>query len=400
MKLNPPLTVIEEHLSAPPLEMIPRWFEEDSRLSSADRDKLMEDPGFGAALSDWERIRSTVAEPLADVPPLPMPAHLAAKIRQRLASRAAAVPLQPAPGIIVRIVQAIGPDGSLDRAMTQPLSVLLSEPSGRQQAVWHGWLMAWETDYATHEDLLLEEESDGPYDPSAAMVQTWNPVCVHWPAASAVLGRLAPERLAAVRALERDLGRLPPVPETVRPGALVQRTTSEGHLILTGTPLGGSADPRWMYRKLYGAAAAPLREMAPQAPDGEPVPPWWKRVLGAFQETARAADLALAPAPMAALGAPEPEIGQVWRLADWIDWSLIPSTHGDSMRLHLKLLRSTPLLVGLTRNDRVRQQAWLTPDAPETDLVAAADQGLSFFIRGETGATLFELRLQDNDVRR
>lgn len=397
LKLTPPLTVIEASLFDPSFSMLRRWSEEpDARLPSADPVSPLVEPDREELIRDWNQCQAAIAHPPAATALCPMPASLAAKIRQRLASQDRAPPLQPAPGLIVRIDRPMGPQGSLDWEMPQPLTVLLAGPT-EQRDLWQGWLMAWETDYASDCDLILDDQ-DAPHDPLAAMVQVWNPLQLYWPAASAVLGQLQPERLAAVRDLALEMSTTSPEPGTGRAGTLVQRATSGGHLVLTGMPLVDADDPRWRYRELYFAAADLLRDMARQSVSADLTRPWWKSLFNAFQEGTRAAGLRLTPMPIAALGPAELEAESAasWQLADWILCRLIPGATGDSVRLQLRLLQSEPLLVGLQRGERVRQQARLTPEMPETALIAGADQGLTFFIRDATGETLFALPLRDD----
>jgi len=386
LKLTPPLTVIEANLFDPSLDRLRHW-------SAPNVTQVPSDPVCQELLHAWNQSQTEMAEPPSAPPASPMPAHLAAKISQRLAAREQAWPLRPEPGLIVRLDRAQGPTGPLDWDMPHPLTVLLAEPT-EERDLWYGWLMAWETDYAGPWDLILDER-DEPYDPLAAMVQVWNPVHLYWPAASAVLGQLQPERLAAARDLALELGSAAPAAGTGRPGTLVQRTTSGGHLVLTGAPLGDTEDPRRRYRELYFAAAGLVRDMARQA---IPVPaprPWWAGVIDAFQDSVRTAGLTLSPVPVAALGPeePPPPHSVTWQLADWITCRLIPGAKGDSLRLHIRLLQSAPLLVGLERGERVRQQSRLTAESPETDLIAGADQALTFFIRDAAGTTLYALPL-------
>ncbi|MBK1645469.1 hypothetical protein CKO25_12610 [Thiocapsa imhoffii] len=416
LKLTPPLTVIEANLFDPSLSMLRRWSESGSCLSPADPLILVEDPECVELLNAWKRVEADIPDPPITTPPRPMRASLATKVRQRCATQDHAPPLQPQPGLIVRLDRVMDARGPLGWDLPQPLAVLLSEPT-EERNLWYGWLMASETDYASHWDLVLDDR-DEPRDPLAAMVQIWNPVHLYWPAASAVLGQLQPARLAAVRDLAVDLGNTPPPLGNTRAGTLVQRTTSGGHLVITGTPLGDSEDPRQRYRELYFAAADLVRDMARQSITQEdwvvipPNPnleqahqsiigassrPWWQSLLETFKEGARAAGLPHTPEPIAALGPAEPEAEIVtsWQLADWISYQVIPGAIGDSVRLRVRLLQCEPLLVGLERGKHVRQQTLLTAEMPETDLIAGANQELTFFIRDATGTTLYALSLKN-----
>lgn len=232
-KLTPPLTVIEASLFDPSLSLIQRCLDGDPELSSVEKASLTADEAFQSYLRASDETQITGDE-TAFSAPAPLPNRLAEKIRQRVAAQELNLKISPAPGLIVRIDQAIGPEGPLPWDMSRPFVALLSKPTEHPE-IWYGWLMSSETDYAGHWDLLLEE-ADQPYDPVAAMVQTWNPVHLYSPAISASLGHLSPERLTAVRTLACDLGEAQPDTADAAPGTLVHRTTSAGHLVLTGSP--------------------------------------------------------------------------------------------------------------------------------------------------------------------
>jgi hypothetical protein len=100
--------------------------------------------------------------------------------------------------------------------MLAPLHVLLDAPA-EAPAVWHGWLVSGEPDYAGWWDFVLQEQ-DAPFDPEAAMVQLWNPCAFtcRWRRASS--GSLSPARLQAVRSLAADFAVGPRRRPTSRPG--------------------------------------------------------------------------------------------------------------------------------------------------------------------------------------
>lgn len=180
------------------------------------------------------------------------PPWLAALIDRRVAADAAlGERALPSVGQIVRVFRARDGDGQ-PLALARPFAVLLNEPA--EHGLWYGWCCAPDLDWATAFDLLLEPD-DEPFDPLAGMVQLWNPVYVQPEDCDRVLAVLAPERLAAVRALAVDFitGALP---ETApMPGWMDTRTLASGHIVLTGTPLGGGDDPRHAYQYLYHHAA-------------------------------------------------------------------------------------------------------------------------------------------------
>jgi len=406
-KLSPPLSVIESNLFDPSFELIRRWVEGDPSLSPADLSALAADATARAMRADWESVPAVDDEP---EPPsgehtsLELPPHLADKVRQRVATIARKRSPEPRSGLILRVDQATGPKGPLGRDMAHPFAVLLSEPSEHPE-VWFGWLMSWETDYAGPWDLLLER-CDEPYDPLAAMVQTWNPVHLSLTSASALLGELSPARLAAVRDLANE--HTDPDPREADPGTLVQRTTPDGHLVLTGSPLGGADDPRWHYQTLYYEAAGFVRAMAretlkalaPQTVRADALadqPAFWDLMLAGLRAAARSAGFALEPALVLALGpdAPPAVAEQPQRLGDLVELRLIASPNGDALQLNLTLLRDSPLRVELARDGRVRQEKLLTRADPEANLFLSPNQGLSLFVRDDQDRELFSCQVPD-----
>ncbi|WP_295387741.1 hypothetical protein [uncultured Thiodictyon sp.] len=312
-------------------------------------------------------------------------------------ARAAAAVLstQPRPGLILQIDGASGP-----WRVARPLAVLLSEPAGHPD-IWYGWLMAAETDYASPWDLVLEGP-DAPYDPSAAMVQVWNPVHVDCPAARVALGELAPARLAAVRDLALELADVHPDPAGADPGTLVQRITSGGYPVLTGTPLGDGQDPRWRYHALYFAAADAVRDLARHAL-GElaPAPAWWQRVLAALRGAAKQWQLPLVLLPQPAMGPASPATTEpeTWRLNDWLDLQFIPGSTGDALQIHGTLRAADPLTIALEVDGQARQQQPLDRARASGDLFAGAGVALTLTVRDRGGHCLFAAPLPDNAKR-
>ena len=401
-RLAPPLSVIEDALFDPSPALLQRWLEGDPSLSAERRAALEADPAAQAYATVWRQ------EPPApcDQPPdfaVALPAHLAEQIEARVAANALNLAPEPRPGLILQIDSARIPSGPLDWDLARPLAVLLSEPA-EHPSVWYGWLMSPETDYASYWDLLLEE-GDAPVDPSVAMVQVYNPVHIYCPAASRALGQLAPPRLAAVRTLAADflLGDTTSLPET-DPGMLLQRTTSEGHLIVTGTPLGDEQDPRHAYQELYIAVADYIRAMAGQALAelAEPAPaPWWQRTLAALRDAADQWQVTLTPVPVLAMGPGSSGVSEsdttvaTWRLGETLDLQLIPGPDGQSVQIHATLAPGQPpVTLALVEADGlVTQQRRLDAQQPDGDLWAEA--GLTLSVRDEAGGRLFEARLPD-----
>lgn len=183
---------------------------------------------------------------VSDITTTEMPAFIRDKIRKRVASRIAKFDSQPKAGQILRF------DG--DQENLAPLCVLLGQQ--QDEHYWQGWLAAPETDYATHQDVLLEPQ-DEPFDPLAGMVQTWNKVTVDIRKGSRVLAQLIAPRLEAIREVAEgqceDGG-------DARPGFVAPLKTHSGATVLAGTRITHPEDIRRRYQSLYRAAAQSLEQ--------------------------------------------------------------------------------------------------------------------------------------------
>jgi hypothetical protein len=218
---------------------------------------------------EWVQYQSDLAEDKAapditvpEQPPPNVPKHILELIRRRTDSLPLSVTSIPAPGQIVLVENIVTPrTGQMDAILMAPLHVLLDAPA-EVPAVWHGWLVSGETEYAGWWDFVLQEE-DAPFDPEAAMVQLWNPVRIYLPMAKRVVGILSPARLQAVRAQAAEFvsGDVPTgiVPW---PGRVAMRATTSGLRVVTGSPLGNAADVRHRYQTVYFEAAEAVREPA------------------------------------------------------------------------------------------------------------------------------------------
>ena len=184
-----------------------------------------------------------------------MPAFLRDKIRRRVSSRMAKFDATPKAGQIWRF------DGNAEN--TAPLSVLLNELN--EPGRWQGWLAASETDYATHQDVLLEPQ-DEPFDPIAGMVQTWNPVMVDVSKGSRVLAQLGESRLNAIREVAQgqcEEG------GAARAGFVAPLKTRSGATVLAGTRIAHPEDPRRHYQTLYRNAALRLVKQGAAQPSAQ-----------------------------------------------------------------------------------------------------------------------------------
>ena len=175
-----------------------------------------------------------------------MPAFIRDMVRQRIATRDARFDKQPKAGQIWRF------DG--DSNNFAPLCVLLDHSPDQQH--WLGWLVSSETDYATNKDVLLEPQ-DEPFDPLAAMVQTWNPVTVDIRKGSRVLAQLASQRLDAICEVASDKCE---EGGGARAGFVAPLKTQSGASALAGTRIAHAEDPRRRYQTLYRTAAQTLEQ--------------------------------------------------------------------------------------------------------------------------------------------
>ena len=151
---------------------------------------------------------------------------------------------------------------------TTRLGVLLDcqDESG---TFWSGWLTTAEPDWAGWHDVLLEP-GDGPSDPSVAVIQAWNRVRIpsSQAPASRVLARLSTERMAAVRAVWDESLNPTQLEARPAPGRVALRDTTNGHMVLTGTPL-ATDDPRHDHQTLYRDLGQRLIEACETTPASE-----------------------------------------------------------------------------------------------------------------------------------
>jgi hypothetical protein len=264
---------------------------------------------------------------------------------------------------------------------------------GRQD-LWHGWLVSAETDYATEWDVLLTE-ADGPCDPIAGMVQLWNPVYAYLPSTGRVLAQLRPERVAALRAVAAeflggaDTGLMP------HPGHVGARETLDGHVVLTGTPLGGADDPRHRYRTLYRAATAALHEPVKLALDAARAAARQPGLLERWRTALAGLGVAWQPAPALkhAMDAASPGTGPMplegilaKRLRLSAEW------HGDLLELVAHWLEGPPLHLEVSHAGEVTESHRLGPDQPRQTLRLDGAEVLT--LREDDGAVIARLPLE------
>ena len=258
---------------SPPIEHIKRrlFGVSDGLIESVERGETS--PGIAEAVrcsSEWAEYQSDLQESRRQIEPPPnesdtapiIPEHIQNFIRRRVSANSSSFEPLPNPGQIIAVEKLVTPrPGQLDAIIQAPLHVLLDAPA-EAPAVWHGWLVSAESDYASWWDFVLQEQ-DAPFDPEAAMVQVWNPVRLYLPMAARVVAHLSPARLQAVRALAADFA-VTECPTDIDPwpGRVASRTTSSGLRVTTGSPLGNDTDDRHRYQEVYFDAAEAVREPA------------------------------------------------------------------------------------------------------------------------------------------
>jgi hypothetical protein len=247
-------------------------------------------------------LNPTGCDTTAQLLDIPHSAALDNFIRQRESARQAAFPTSPAAGMIVRL--SATPGDTAPGTPLEPLAVLLDRETtlGR----WRGWLVGRDPTYATAWDLILGPEDD-PRDPQCQVVQVWNVTTLAGNRTDRVLAQLPADRMAAVRAMERDLAAhtQPPDITDTRMGVLLARELSDGTGVVTGTPVAVAPaptfsaapavaidDPRLAYREIYRQAAEWVaRQSMPIAkPVAAPVEPesWLARLFASRWQPAAA----------------------------------------------------------------------------------------------------------------
>ncbi|MEI6416047.1 MAG: hypothetical protein WCP34_17560 [Pseudomonadota bacterium] len=300
--LYPPLDSIEARLFSPSDSLLYRWVHARDQVPPEIASELDNHPLAG----EYRRILLSDVESDAiptDAPPVIVPAWLMERIDQSLAVKQARYAPGPTPGRILAMNALPRPDGKPERDLNTPLAILLDQEV--QPGVWYGWAVAPDPDYASEWDVLLQRPDDEPFDPSAGVIQTWNPVYCYLPAGHEwpVLAELRPERLAGVRALALAfaVGTASADAPSASPGRVWVRWEGVGEAgepITTGTPLGDDKDSRHAYQALYHRAAEAVREPARVAM--MPQPTLAERLIQHLFDLAQSAGRLLQPAPVLA----------------------------------------------------------------------------------------------------
>lgn len=329
-------------------------------------------------------------QPQESLPPPVIPKHIADLIRRRIAANSLASLSLPEPGQIVSVEKIVTPRlGQLDAIMQVPLHVLLDAPA-ETPAVWHGWLVSAETDYASWWDFVLQEQ-DAPFDPEAAMVQMWNPVRLYLPMAARVVGKLTPARLQAVRSLAADfLSDVAPSDVPAWPGRVASRTTALGSRVTTGSPLSKNDDPRSRYQDIYFEAAEAVREPARLAMRALAVVPSGQLGLLFNRLIAAAAKVAevLLPEPRVAVAMSSDESSDIQDLS-WPDTArlrVITLNSDGGCMLEVTAIGIEPIIIEVRKGSLVEERvnivsgevgkvAW---DKESTSLTIATASGRKF----------------------
>lgn len=417
--LKPPLQEIENRLFDPSPPLIDRWLTNDQTLPEDTRHDLEKDPRARflreIQLQTSVETHDPSTENLSHLPlsidtDAPLPGRIAALIHHHLVTRERYAGIrEPEAGQMRLISPPLSGGGiPLDWDMSSPMAVLLWRETATP-GVWSGWLLASETDYATDWDILLERE-DEPYDPLVAMIQLWNPVQIALSSAFPILGQLSAQRLETLATAFADsLLTAPAAPIPARPGHLMERLVSNGQLLLCGTPLGGSGDPRRRYQELYLAATEILKESArlavaaharaAEANANPPVTDWlsatWERLSFGLRDLANQLGQPLLPlAPITAMGAVDENEGIVsahedqirgYRIPGMLDIEALPLDSPVVLKLRLSHQARQPLALRLLMEGDVLESHCLTTDQPQLTLFIEPQPGLSLEIQVNEG---------------
>jgi hypothetical protein len=180
-----------------------------------------------------------------------MPDFVAKELDRHLAAKPQ-VEGQLNPGFIVLVESRLDDKGRVTQNLQHPFAFCLNRrlADDKTNERWEGWITAPEVDYAGNFDVLLEPD-DGPFNPLAGMVQTWNVVRLRIDRKAGVLAKLSVNRLAIVRAVAEEVISGAPLTDSAQPGVIALRITAKGKSVLTGSPLGKFEDPRHIYQKFY-----------------------------------------------------------------------------------------------------------------------------------------------------
>jgi hypothetical protein len=191
---------------------------------------------------------------------LPMPAFFKDAIERTVAAQAIKdAPVEP--GTVVLVSAIYDADGQATEQLSAPVAFCLDAKKITRgtDSEWTGWMVSPDCDYATEKDVLLEP-NDGPFDPVAGMIQTWNRLTLRIPSRPRVLAKLSNYRLSIIREVEtEERTDVPPAP-----GRIALRVTPTKRMVLTGSPFQTQDDSRVDYQRLYSdlAHAIDLKQVA------------------------------------------------------------------------------------------------------------------------------------------
>jgi len=261
-RLQPPIETIKENLFAPPLSLLNSWLSGEA-LDDEDKQVLENNPWAENFKHVSEELVLADSESSATAIPLELelPGHLKELIRREIdTKRYFASDLPYEMGQIRLLCSVSNKQISLP---DKPLSFLLvKEMDTTEGKLWHGYLLASETAWAGYWDMLLEPE-DEPFSPIAGMIQIWNPMVMRSNNLGQVIGQLSPQRMQVVKSMAYDyLFAEACDPKDAHLGHVYGRNTSQGMLVLTGSPL-AEDDPRHEYQLMYHQAAHLMSDSLP-----------------------------------------------------------------------------------------------------------------------------------------
>ena len=407
--LHPPLDVIEDLYARPSDGLIYRIALADPSVPPDLVSAIMAVPAFAA---DVQHLRDAISGPPDSVPidwrSTEVPPSIQETISRRVAAWQAKRSRVPTAGQIVAIEQVAGPQGSLHWDLPRPIAVLLDVPAvsdeGQEHAdIWLGWVVTPESDYATHWDLVLTEgDADGPLDPLVQMVQAWNAVHVYLGSINRdrVLGQLKPACLQAVRAIaEEHLTASEPTKSRAKPGYVGARFTLGGIMVMTGTPLNDTDDPRWRYQEICFLAAEAIKVPARQAMDlRQPLAGWLSDLLKAgmqrLKSSAHRDPRRLSPlSPQLVLGAASESSCELDRIAKLSLVSASPSER----RLAIRLVAEEAAKVIHYEDGMLRKQIVLTSERPDGFLILRSDRVNALVVSNLSGTAIYNPDEDENE---
>lgn len=409
-QLSPSLQEIENTFTRPSDDLLMKVANRDSTVAADLRESIEADKELAEIIDE---LRKPVEEEHINIDTSvssEIPEYITDLIKRRVAVSTHQFSSVPTAGQILLIDSVIGPSGDLGLDLPQSLTVLIDHASTDEEGeeipdVWYGWMVAPETDYATYWDFILTQE-DEPFDPIAGMVQVWNPVQVYLKSTSRVIGQLRKQRLKALHSVaEEYLFQQNLDSAFANPGFIALRTTHDGAVVLTGTPLSGPDDPRWHYQEIYHAVATeavlvPAQlalEVASLTSSPVSIDVWsiLKEIISRGSEKVKNTMASLISVDLtpgyaaAALGDSRSENPELYLFGDLVEIRCA-LLEDDFIRLSMRLLKnSVSVQVQLYQEDILYTNIELSSQKAEHTFILEPDKKYALTVSGENGSIFY-----------